>query len=200
MFLTCRMSGNYSVRVMPDLWKNLDEGLLGGDVRFQWEGTNWNADPFLSGGFRNAGNAIILAFLEERGRHRSLLFPALYCYRQHIELLLKHITSRLNFHLDGVETEYPIEHRLHVLWNKMENAAKELMGDLLFTNEDERNLFYKVKARVMELNNLDPKGTGFRYPDVVKTMTVDVHHLQKAMTEMSEYLSAFFDYCTAGEN
>lgn len=154
----------------------------------------------LASAYKDSGDVIIDAFKQTRGAHRDLLVTALFCYRQYFELTIKHIASRLNYHLSGEETPYRTIHNLEDLWSDMERAAKELMGDNLFTDEDDERMFRKVKSCVADLNWLDPRGTGFRYPNDIAIFYVAPFHLKRGIAAADTYLGAFFDYCTAGQN
>ena len=154
----------------------------------------------LSGAYKDSADVIIEAFKETVGAHRDLLLTALFCYRQYFELKIKHITSRLNYHLSGEETPYITIHNLKDLWYDMEGVARELMGHNLFSDEDDEEIFRNVRNLVIELNRLDPRGTGFRYPNDIEIFYVAPFHLKRAMADADTYLDAFFDYCSAGEN
>lgn len=56
-------------------WPSFDESVLGDDEQYKWDATNWNREPHLAKSFKEAGDAIIEAFIASRGRHRSLFFP-----------------------------------------------------------------------------------------------------------------------------
>ena len=91
--------------------RQLSEGIWGDKESFKWDATNWNQGPFLALGFIDAGDAIVSAFIESRGSNRSLLYPALFCYRHHLELKIKYICNGVSeysgrggeFHLSGHE-------------------------------------------------------------------------------------------------
>ena len=52
----------------------------------------------LTSGFKDAGDLIVEAFRQSRFRNRDLLYPAMYCYRQYLELKMKLIISRIKHH------------------------------------------------------------------------------------------------------
>ena len=186
------------------VWPSSDEGFFDNDAQFKWDATFWNREPHLAQSFKEAGDAILRAFVESRGRYRHLVFPALYCYRHHFELMLKYI-------IDGVHKYYDVcggntgGHKLNQLWDTMEKTVSEALGDRLFPNEGEKWTFYQVKKRIMELNENDPKGESFRYSktskgvDISNSVQIAPGRLQRIVAETSDYLFALYDYCTNGE-
>ena len=123
----------------------------------------------------------------------------MYCYRQYLELKIKLITSRINHYFGFGATSYRICHDLEKLLADMEHAAEQAMGDDLYSNNSEKEASDQVHSCVMELNRIDPRGVGFRYPDEVKLFEVDPFRIKQMIREIADYLDAFHDYLTAGE-
>ena len=186
------------------IWPTLSESILGDKESFKWDATNWNQGPFLALGFIDAGDAIVSAFIESRGSNRSLLYPALFCYRHHLELKIKYIcngvseySGRGEFHLSG--------HDVGMLWSRMESFLVEIIGGDLFPDSQEKLLFDQAKAKVMELCGRDPKGERYRYSrtkgnvEISDTVKVSPRALREGIRDVSEYLDSLYDFCTNGE-
>ena len=150
----------------------------------------------LAKGFKRAGDATLQAFVESFGRYRHLLLPALYCYRQFLELKLKHILSRINFSYGTGDTAFPKIHNLETLWHCITAAFTEAGFKL---EDPERATQDQVQRCILELHRLDPSGTSFRYPGERRSFEVDPYHLHKVMSDIEWYLDAFLDLSTAGD-
>ena len=186
------------------VWPSSDESFFDNDARFKWDATYWNREPHLAQSFKEAGDSILRAFVESRGRYRYLVFPVLYCYRHHFELMIKYIIAGVQKYHDLSERNTS-GHKLNQLWKTMENTISEAMADLMFPNEDEKTTFQRVKKRIMELSEHDPRGESFRYSKTSKgveindAVEISPSTLHRTVEESSVYLLALYDYCTNGE-
>ena len=184
---------------MDDLehWPRLGDNLLGPDDsrKFHIDLAPDQGDR-LAGGFKEAGDATLQAFVESHGRYRDLLLPALYCYRQFLELKLKHILTRINFHYGTDYTKFLWKHNLEALWSDIKAAFTEAEFEL---DDQEKATQDQVERCILELHGLDPAGTGFRYPEERRPLEVDPYHLHKVMSDIEWYLDAFLDFATFGE-
>ena len=138
------------------IWPFFDEKVFDTDERYTWDATYWNREPHFAESFKDAGDAIIDAFIQSRGRHRSLFYPALYCYRHHLELMIKYITNGVSEY-SGRGTRHTTGHDLKQLWSEMEVLLVEITDNDLFPNDEERDTFHRVKKRIMEFHDRDPK-------------------------------------------
>ena len=177
-------------------WPRIGDALLGPDGQRKFHINVADMGNFLPSGYKDAGDTILEAFVESRGSHRDLLLPALFCYRQYLELKIKRITSRIHHYLGTGATDYRRIHDLEQLWRDMEQAYEEAgYGD---SDEDKKTL-EQTRTCVSQLNKLDPSGLGFRYPNEVGLFEVDPFHLHKVMTDIDAFLDAFLDFVTGGE-
>ena len=126
------------------VWPSSDEGFFDNDAQFKWDATYWNQEPHLAQSFKEAGHAVLKEFVESRGRYRHLIFPALYCYRHHFELMMKYIITGVQRYHDLGERNTS-GHELNQLWETTETTVSEAMGDRMFPNKDEKTTFYRVK-------------------------------------------------------
>ena len=183
---------------MSDLpnWPRIGDDLLGPDDQRNFRIDVANMANFLPRSYKKAGDAILKVFVESRGRHRDLLLPALFCYRQYLELKVKRITSRIHHYHETGATEYPRTHDLEQLWRDMERAYEEVG---YVDSEEDRKTLEQTRICVTQLNKLDPSGVGFRYPNEVGPFEVHPFHLHKIMTDVEAFLDAFLDFVTNGE-
>ena len=145
-------------------------------------------------GYKLSGDILIECCALSGWRRDEILLPALFCYRQYLELKIKKIISRVDaYYGTGPPTKV---HNLKALWERLERVSREAKGD--FSNEDWETL-EQARSCVRELHDLDPKGTGLRYPDVIPELSINPLHFRKVMADIAEYLEAFHDYCTNGE-
>ena len=187
------------------IWPFFDEKVFGDDnERYTWDATYWNREPHLAESFKDAGDAIIESFIRSQGRYRSLFYPALYCYRHHLELMIKYITNGVSEYFSLGE-KHGTGHDLKQLWNEMESILIEVVGDRLFPSDEEHDTFQRAKTRIMEFHDRDPRNERFRYSRTKKNQTIDdelsvaPQHLRRVVSETSAYLYALYDYCTNGE-
>ena len=143
-----------------------------------------------------AGELLIYAWASNTRKHEDVLLPALFCYRQYLELELKRVTSEINIYGGTGSVDFKKTHNLEVLWNDMEQVSKEVTGVLF---REERDTFEQAKSCVKELNQLDPRGLGLRYPDVIRSFSFSPSQLVKVMRDIEAYLGGFLSWCTNGE-
>ena len=182
---------------MHDLehWPRLGDSLLGPDDSRKFRvDIAPNQGDRLARGFKQAGDATLQAFVESFGRYRHLLLPAVYCYRQFLELKFKYILSRMNFHY-GTE-DFRRTHNLEALWRVIMAAFTEAGFEL---DDPEKATQDQVERCILELHRLDPSGTSFRYPGERRSFEVDPYHLHKVVSDIEWYLDALLDFSTAGQ-
>jgi hypothetical protein len=107
-------------------------------------------------GYKRAAN-ILVAYINETARDQDfLVFPIVFLYRHHLELLLKNIIDSGAGLLDA-QPGYPKNHKLHILWP----LAKELIRKIEpGVGPDAFDLIDHV---VNELSKVDPGSMSFRY-------------------------------------
>jgi len=159
----------------------------------------------LASGYKAAGDAIVEAFQLSRYANRDLLFPAMYCYRQYIELKLKLVTARISYHAclpkDAMDYKRMGGHDLLKLWGNMQSTIDEHVGETSHS-DDERMAHEQVQSCVEELDKIDHQGDGFRYPETGTTKKlheINPFHVKRVIEDIESYLDALHDYCTAGE-
>ncbi len=121
-----------------------------------------------------------------------LIFPYLYCWRQHIELLLKDLIVGLD-RLAGDVGKWPEGHRLLPLWERFVRAH-EPAG----VARDEAIQY--IAPVIGKLHALDPSGDAFRYhihrddsPTLPQLGNIAVDTIGDVMARVSNYLEAAMD-------
>lgn len=110
-------------------------------------------------GYRRAAD-ILINHIDETGRDQDfLVYPVLFLYRHHIELLIKQIIG-LALALAEEPDKHPYKkdgHNLNTLWALAQNLILEVDGS--YRPSD----FQLIKEVVKELHNADMRATDFRY-------------------------------------
>jgi len=109
-------------------------------------------------GYRLAADRLIAdAESLTRGQRNAVLYPVLFLYRQHLELMLKYIIL-VGQRLRNEATQPPHHHRLRDLWGEGRRVLRERSisvssGELA-----------RAEETIDELGGLDPSSELFRYP------------------------------------
>jgi hypothetical protein len=141
-------------------------------------------------GFRVAGEIIGRWVAENGDEQDGLVYPFLFCWRQHIELALKTAIEDFNVILHHPD-DPPTGHNLLGLWIRYWELAKT--ADFRSTEGEH------VAPIIRELHELDPKGDGFRY---ARSRTGQPHLATlgnlslDAMGDVLERVANYFDVVT----
>lgn len=144
-------------------------------------------------GYKQAGDVIVLQAAGEPRQRANLIYPALYCYRQTIELWLKKLTKDY-----GHSVAFPpppkgkrnASHDLAALWSRFEvvaasrnatsgpefNAARELVLEM--HKADEANDCFRYAA--------DPKDNPFAFGD----RNIDLENLFTCMAGLANFFES----------
>lgn len=115
--------------------------------------------------------------------------PALFCYRNYMELKLKSIIEVLGLIEDDGST-YDRTHNLKILWE----VAKSGMATHIDDDAGDDEALLAVEACVMEMHRIDDAGVGFRYPVGIELDQVDLGNLAEVMDKVANFLGGSFDY------
>ena len=144
--------------------------------------------------YKDAADTLIAAAIDGNTYVDSVVYPAVFMYRQYLELTLKDIISRTR-HLEHDGEGFPKTHRLDALWP----TAKRLLQNH-YGAESPKELGY-LDACFNEFAEHDPNSMAFRYPFdkggnryLMKLSHVNVRHLRDTMGRISSFLS-----CIAGD-
>ena len=155
-------------------------------------GGDWNNDAMLNfqedmshgyiEGYKRAAD-ILVKHVGETGYDKDyLVYPIVFLYRHHIELMLKSIIGSGNKYLTG-EFKFEQVHDLKRLWDRVKKISHEIFG------EDQVGFSF-ITHIVSELDSVDPKSMNFRYhidkkckapnPDL---KCINVRHFAAVITE-----------------
>jgi hypothetical protein len=139
-------------------------------------------------GYKRAGDILVDRAIADLVDRHNIIYPALFCYRQAIELFLKRIVDAFgDENLRGKEKR----HELDILWSKFRQlatnrGAAESLG------------FDAAEKLVLEMNEADEKSDAFRFATDRKGSTfpfgdkgIDLVALREAM----QGLANFFECC-----
>jgi HEPN domain-containing protein len=105
-------------------------------------------------GFRVAAE-LIGRYVSETGvAQDGLIYPFVYMWCQHLELLLKELIVDTEV-LEEIEAKRPFGHDLMELWERLRRALGSRASGTEFDN---------VEDVIAEMHAVDPRGEAFRYP------------------------------------
>ncbi|MEZ9006059.1 hypothetical protein AB6E26_25730 [Vibrio splendidus] len=141
-------------------------------------------------GYRLAADSLVLQ-VNETGRNQDyLVYPIVFLYRQHIELLLKNMVSNGRQFLDQ-KGSYPKHHKIDELWK----TVKGILRKVFDCSIDKK--FALVEHVVNELAHADPDSMSFRYSSdrngkgsTDGIFYINLRHLGQMINETSEELDA----------
>jgi hypothetical protein len=143
-------------------------------------------------GFRLAAEVLAQHAADNTADLDVLVFPFLYCWRQHIELVLKELIVGLD-RLAGGAGDWPIGHEILPLWDRFVAALEpaDVAHDEGIAN---------IAPVIRELHSLDPAGDSFRYhihrdlsPTLPQLGNISFDTITDVMVRLSNYLEAAMD-------
>jgi hypothetical protein len=132
---------------------------------------NYSQTPerLYSDGYRTAARSLAEQVCESGREQDSLVYPIVYLYRHHCELVLKGITVVASALLDREMTEAEIDvlgrHGLKELWTNLRpllNPVCQCVGNAPFPTED----LDGIESYIQQIHEHDPDGQRFRYATV----------------------------------
>jgi len=142
------------------------------------------------GGYRRAADVLTNNVRQTRFDHDWLVYPLVLCWRQYLELRLKHLIMECQRLLDE-NIELYRTHNLSILWRECRPLLERT------TDEDISSDLDNVGSMIMELQNVDPTSDGFRYPvdrtsqpTLVGLNSMDLSHFSDSMTKVANVLDA----------
>ncbi len=147
---------------------------------------HWDVQYAYSSGYRAAAFALAKEVCEAQNGRDRLVYPIVYLYRHHIELILKSIIIIASSLLDRDMFESPHGHRLYDLWTILRpllNPVCALVPEEPFALED----IDGVEWYIAQLNEHDPDGQRFRYATTKqgKKITKDVPSLKEDLVHIN---------------
>ena len=153
----------------------------------------WSSLARYGENYKDAADAIINAAMSGDTYVDTAVYPAVFLYRQYLELTLKDIIFRTRrIECDG--SGFPTTHKLSVLWPEAKRLLKKHYG-----SEAPKELDY-LDGCFDEFNEHDPNSMAFRYPfdkdgnkHLMNLSHINVRHLMETMGRIGSFLS-----CIAG--
>ena len=161
----------------------------------------WNNDLSqfwgYSEGYKTAADSLIEKMLQD-GHNLSLdtmIFPAIFCYRQYLELSMKNIIISGRFIEEGRKLPFS-GHDLMNLWGN----CKTIICDYnkVTSDNSDTKILNLVKKYIKEFSQVDFNSEYFRYPinkeeglHHTKHISIDLENLMKRMNELYN----FFEGC-----
>jgi hypothetical protein len=154
-----------------------------------------------SKGFRLAAQRLSKQVLHTGGEQCTVVYPIVYLYRHHAELVLKAILRSafrvLDRELTKLEQKVLGSHDLAELWatvRPMLNTVCERAGDPFFSTDE----LESVDSYIRQIHEQDSSGQGFRYA-TKKTKRGDVpslgeHFWQVDVIELTVFLEQLSEY------
>lgn len=105
-------------------------------------------------GYKSAGDIIIEHATEDRADRANVVYAALFCYRQSVELSLKRLIDEFG---SGKLYTPKNTHELNTLWGRFMDVVNERGGNGTIGLDAARDL-------VAQLQRADEKSDGFRFP------------------------------------
>lgn len=134
-----------------------DSGIRFNAVLDHWTGVG----DFHAAGYRQATEILLRRFLDDpdgtAGERDSIVLPILFLFRHYLELRFKDIIVYGQL-LSGQHVQWRHGHDLESLWAEAQQLCEALYGSGLPSE------FLRVGDCVMDLCQLDPNSTSFRYP------------------------------------
>ena len=129
----------------------------------------------------------LIGWLENNEGHDALAAPILFCYRQYIELKLKHVIHLSNTYF-GIAGDPPHIHDLRELWDTMMPAIKDDIED------EESTIFPIVEKIIMQFHSVDSKSFMFRYVDEPPPFhQINLGNLRDVMDGLANFLDGLSD-------
>jgi len=117
-------------------------------------------------GYRKAAKILADYVCETASEQDGLVFPIVYNYRHHVELVLKRLIHVGSYLVDRELTkgdEVALgKHRLDLLWNAVRPILFEVCKDAGLSKPDNDDI-EGVDSYIRQLNDVDPDSYGFRY-------------------------------------
>lgn len=157
-----------------------------------WLKTHYEEFYPYADGYRQGADSLVRQCIEEHGIKDILIFPAVFLYRQYVELRLKELIIGLHYCIDGGDG-FPKHHRIDSLWGEFISLYEEL-GE----NPKTEN-FENAKAMIMQFAKIDPNSMAFRYPvspegdKMLFLSHINVRNFGEVMDRLANFLDAISD-------
>jgi|SRR5579859_2108343 len=123
---------------------------------------NWTPDQWglYSEGYKRAADILVDYIINRYTDQDTLVYPIVYLYRQHLELVLKQLLHEAD-HFLGNKADLPTGHKIDGLWTQCRPLLIQI--DSRIPTED----LDAVAETIQQFCAVDPGSTAFRYPIAV---------------------------------
>lgn len=119
-----------------------------------WAQSGWGGMYRYAEGYRVAATAVFDTVASGEQRADWMVWPLVHLWRHHLELALKWLIATATAPREGAP--YPEHHDLVKLWREARPHLEKIAPSAYE--------YEIVEANIRELQDVDPRGTGFRYP------------------------------------
>ncbi len=141
-------------------------------------------------GFHEAGDLLVAESTANSRRSMNLLFPAIFSYRQSLELRLKYLLMAYG-PLAGEAPDFQ-SHGLKALWSKCRRVILHFEGN---ARPADHQTFNAVDAQIAEFDAVDPGSDSFRFAHNTKgeavelrVTEIDLSSLQRVVASLHNFL------------
>lgn len=131
----------------------------------------------------------IIEFGKNYLRKDSYIYPAIFCMRMYLEVIMKLILTNNHIEVTGDK------HNLGTLWRKVKETLNQ---------EDTNETVEGVEQLVLELQRYDPSATAFRYPKKLNTLyekrntkdigtLIDIRILRERFLQLYRFFDGLYD-------
>jgi hypothetical protein len=138
-------------------------------------------------GYKRAGDILIDQATTSVVDRMNIIYAALFCYRQSMELYLKHLIDEF-----GKEKKFSPTHDLNRLWERFVCIANERGGC-------ESIGFVEAQKLIGEMHDADQKSDGFRFPVdasgkpfILRNESIDLNNLREVMQGLENFFECFY--------
>lgn len=140
-------------------WPKLDDELISAKEDF-WSTayvTGWRRDSYeYAYSYRRAAEVLFENIRGRAAEADSLVYPFVFLWRQHLELMMKTLIAAAGHLLDR-HIPAPLHHRLVELWQTLKPLLQEIEPN------NDRDLLAAEKT-IEKFDSIDPRSMAFRYP------------------------------------
>ena len=150
-------------------------------------------------GYLRGARILVKKVGEDEQDQDFLVYPIVFLYRHHVELLLKDVVKRAPYLLDrelsATEKKHLGEHRLDPLWNDFK-AISAAITKVASWNDLPAGDIEGIDNYIRQISEIDPHSYSLRYahskegtPSLPKNLThINLRHFGELMDRLARYL------------
>lgn len=145
-------------------------------------------------GYKKAADILVEYIKHTQRDHDYLVYPIVFLYRHHLELIIKKIIKDGNQLLD-ILNKVPQHHKIKQLWDNCKTIVQKVWPE---GSPDDLDA---VEQCLNQFNEIDQTSIGFRYPtDKQGNPTIpEIKHINlRNLAEVMERISSFFEGVDTG--